>query len=344
MRIEVNGVRLFFDVEGAKLVPDGPAMREKPTLILLHGGPGADHSIYKPDYSQFADIAQVIYLDHRGNGRSDREPREAWNPAQWGDDVFEFCCALEIERPIVLGESFGGYVAISYATRHPEHPSKLILVSTSVQGGRPYVERSIELFGQFGGAELADLARRHLINPTPETRAQWVAKALPFYDRHAPRDRDRMQRAVLSSNVIAHFQNNELKTFDLRSELARIGCPTLVIGGEEDPQTPIESQADIAAGISQTLVRFERIPNAGHGARGYDPGRVFGMIREFILSGESKLTAFAYGGDCQSHSAASRSVRSHPQLWSRPLFRRADPRNRRHPRVHRRLTFAFTHR
>lgn len=40
MRIEVNGIRLFFDVEGAKLVPDGPVMREKPTLILLHGGPG----------------------------------------------------------------------------------------------------------------------------------------------------------------------------------------------------------------------------------------------------------------------------------------------------------------
>jgi len=40
MHVRVNGVRLFFDVEGAKLVPDGPVMREKPTLLLLHGGPG----------------------------------------------------------------------------------------------------------------------------------------------------------------------------------------------------------------------------------------------------------------------------------------------------------------
>ena len=51
MHVSVNGVRLFFDVEGAKLVPDGPVMREKPTLLLLHGGPGFDHSIYKPAYS-----------------------------------------------------------------------------------------------------------------------------------------------------------------------------------------------------------------------------------------------------------------------------------------------------
>ena len=52
MRVLVNGVQLFFDVEGASLVPDGPSMREKPTLLLLlHGGPGFDHSIYKPAYS-----------------------------------------------------------------------------------------------------------------------------------------------------------------------------------------------------------------------------------------------------------------------------------------------------
>jgi pimeloyl-ACP methyl ester carboxylesterase len=80
MRVSVNGVRLFFDVVGASLEPDGPAMREKPTLLLLHGGPGFDHSIYKPAYSRLADCAQVIYLDHRGNGRSDAGPKEAWTP------------------------------------------------------------------------------------------------------------------------------------------------------------------------------------------------------------------------------------------------------------------------
>jgi len=72
MYIKVNDTQLFFDVEGAKLVPDGPTMREKPTLVLLHGGPGLDHSIYKPAFATFADIAQVIYLDHRGQGRSER--------------------------------------------------------------------------------------------------------------------------------------------------------------------------------------------------------------------------------------------------------------------------------
>ena len=126
MHVSVNGVRLFFDVEGAKLVPDGPVMREKPTLLLLHGGPGFDHSIYRPAYSALSDLVQIVYLDHRGNGRSEEGPRESWNLAQWGDDVRAFCDTLDIVRPIVLGASFGGMVAMSYATRHPGHPSRLV--------------------------------------------------------------------------------------------------------------------------------------------------------------------------------------------------------------------------
>ena len=121
MHVSVNGVRLFFDVEGTKLVPDGPVMREKPVLLMLHGGPGADHSIYRPAYSALADIAQIIYLDHRGNGRSEDGPQQNWNLAQWGDDVRAFCDALGIANPIVLGASFGGMVALAYATRPSHH-------------------------------------------------------------------------------------------------------------------------------------------------------------------------------------------------------------------------------
>src|SRR5262245_50294626 len=106
MYVLVNGVRLFFDVEGASLVPEGRTMREKPTLILLHGGPGLDHSIYKPTFSDLADIAQVIFLDHRGNGRSEPGSQQGWTLAQWADDVRGFCEALGIAHPIVFGASF----------------------------------------------------------------------------------------------------------------------------------------------------------------------------------------------------------------------------------------------
>ncbi len=44
MKVDIGDVKIFFDVEGAKLVPDGPYLRERPTLILLPGGSGFDHS------------------------------------------------------------------------------------------------------------------------------------------------------------------------------------------------------------------------------------------------------------------------------------------------------------
>src|ERR1700694_4739337 len=126
MYIHVNGARLYFDVEGAGLVPDGPRMREKPTLLLLHGGPGFDHPMVKPAFPALADIAQVIYYDHRGQGRSEGAPNTL-NLAQWGDDVKGFCDALGIEKPIVFGGSFGGVVAPAFAARSPGHPGTLVL-------------------------------------------------------------------------------------------------------------------------------------------------------------------------------------------------------------------------
>lgn len=70
MRVTVNGVRLYFDVEGCGLAALDRQMIARPTLVLLHGGPGADHSLFKPEFSAMTDAAQVVYLDLRGSGRS----------------------------------------------------------------------------------------------------------------------------------------------------------------------------------------------------------------------------------------------------------------------------------
>jgi proline iminopeptidase len=286
MHVLINGVRLFFDVEGAKLVPDGPAMREKPTLLLLHGGPGFDHSIYKPAYSALADIAQIIYLDHRGNGRSDDGARESWNLAQWGDDVRAFCDALGVVDPIVLGASFGGMVALAYATRHPDHPSRLVLISTEAAGGT-HRERRVALFERFGGPEVGALARRRFLEVQGQAdRAaleEWRRVAMPLYTR-TPRDPDMARRAINRSEVLHWFTrpDGESHAFNMFPDLGRIQCPTLVLGGEDDPMIPIECQADIAAALPPHLVQFERFANCGHAVVPDAPERAIAVIRDFI--------------------------------------------------------------
>jgi pimeloyl-ACP methyl ester carboxylesterase len=286
MHVSVNGVRLFFDVEGAKFVPDGPLMREKPVLLMLHGGPGADHSIYRPAYSALADIAQIVYLDHRGNGRSEDGPREGWNLAQWGDDVHAFCEALGIVDPIVLGASFGGMVALAYATRHPAHPAKLILISTAAAGAE-YLDRRIELFERFGGPEVGALARRRFLevqgHPDRASLEAWGRLAIPHYFR-VPRDPDIARRAVNRVEVLQWFTRpgGESDSFNLFPDLHRIQCPTLVLGGEDDPIHPIESQADIAAALPSHLVQFERFADCRHAVMPDVPERATAAIRDFI--------------------------------------------------------------
>ena len=287
MHVVVNGVRLFFDVEGAKFVADGPVMREKPILLLLHGGPGFDHSIYKPAYSALADIAQIIYLDHRGNGRSEDGPRESWNLAQWGDDVRAFCEVLGIIDPIVLGASFGGMVALAYATRHPAHPSKLVLISTEAAGDT-YLDRRVALFERFGGPEVGALARRRFLDADGRRDQAavdaWRKLAFPVYTR-TPRDPNIGSRTVGRPEVGLRWfakPGGESHSFNMFPELGRIRCPTLVLGGEDDPMHPIESQADIAAALPPHLVRFERFAQCGHAVIPDQPERGMAVIREFI--------------------------------------------------------------
>ena len=280
MRVQVGDVRLFFDVEGAKLRPDGATMREVPTVLLLHGGPGFDHSIFKPAFSGLADIAQLVYFDHRGNGRSDRDKAEHWNLAQWGDDVHAFCERLEIERPIVFGESFGGMVAMSYATRHPEHPSKLILASTAAKM-RP--DRSIKVFERLGGKEAADVARRFFDDPSPAVMPQFIEKCLPLYNQK-PQNPEWIARSLQNCELTSFFVAGEIRTFDLLPDLGRIKCPTLITIGDMDPITPIENSEDIAAAIPVGLARLERFKNAGHGVQRDNPEGFDRVLREFIGS------------------------------------------------------------
>jgi proline iminopeptidase len=78
----IRGTRLYVDIEGAGLFPDGPVMRERPVAFIINSGPGTDHSGFKPVMSPLSNIAQLVYFDHRGQGRSGRADPDA-DPARF---------------------------------------------------------------------------------------------------------------------------------------------------------------------------------------------------------------------------------------------------------------------
>jgi proline iminopeptidase len=278
MHVTVNGVRLFFDVDGEKLAADGPKMREMPTLILLHGGPGFDHTMFKPAFRPLAQVAQVIYLDHRGNGRSEHGDPQRWTLDQWGDDVRGFADALGIDKPIVLGLSFGGMVAQSYATRHPEHPSKMIFYSTApvLQDGPV-----LDAFERIGGKEVRSVAAAYFAERNAETTAAFRNICFPLYNTK-PWDPDIVRRWIVNDAVSRHFFEGEAKRMDFRPALGRIRCPSLVVAGAKDPRTPPAFARMIAEAIRPGLVRYEVFEGCGHGPHVEAPERALALLREFI--------------------------------------------------------------
>ncbi|MEJ6022754.1 alpha/beta fold hydrolase [Ramlibacter sp. PS4R-6] len=282
MRIDIGGgVRLYVDVEGPGLVPDGAAMREKPTLICMHGGPGFDHTSFKPAFSQLADVAQIVYYDHRGHGRSDRRPREEWTLDTWADDIVRLCDALGIEKPIVLGQSFGGMVAQKYIARHPGHPGKVVISSTSP---RWVLQRKLDAFGRKGGEKARQATEAYWSNPSAETFQVYWDTCRHLYNTQPARDAMGGDRVTMNKDILLDFAANEIRTMDLAPGLARAQCPVLVMAGEEDPICDITDAEEIVAALPKQLVQFARFPNVGHGAWRDDPEAAFAVLRRFISS------------------------------------------------------------
>lgn len=278
MKIEVNGTRLFVDTEGPALVPDGPFMRQRHSLIALHGGPGADHSILRPLMARLSDLVQVIYVDHRGNGRSDDGDTDDWTLAQWGDDVKTLCDVLGIRHPIVYGASFGGVVAQAYATRHPDHPAGLILSATTA---RTDFEAIFAAFTRLGGDTAGRVARIYWAEPTPQRRQDYLDVCLPLYSLTVP-DPHVMQRMILKNAVAMHYNGpaNEQGQFDFHDALAAVTCPALVLSGTSDPIMPVPFGARLADALPNS--EYHQIDGAAHLLETDKPATIEHLIRTFI--------------------------------------------------------------
>lgn len=280
MHVKVNGTRLWFDVDGPALVPDGPTLRERPTVVVVHGGPGSyDHSYFKPDFARLTAVAQVVYLDLRGHGRS------AWgDPSEWSfevcaDDLRAFCDALGIASPVVLGHSMGGIVAMLYGARHPGHASARALIILSANA-RLDLERLVAGFRRVAGDRVAGLAGREYGGDSV-TDEEWASIFAAF----GPRVPSEEQLSRRVRNLALSGPGMELlRRVDIVDQLARIDCPTLVCVGEMDPVTPVAASQEIVNALTPDLGRLEVIEGAGHFPWLDVPEQYWSVIIEFVAT------------------------------------------------------------
>ena len=283
MRISVGDVRLYFDVSGAGWAIDQDGIHERPVLIGLHGGPGVDGTKHRYKLASLADTAQVIVPDQRGHGRSDFSDADHWNLATWAADVKGLSDALGIERPVVLGSSFGGFVAQKYAATYPDHPAGLIVASAGPRFPDP--DELVERFREVGGEEAAAVMRRDLERSTEETTADWIRVCGPLQtlrDDPDPLAAVADAARIQTMNVNVHWIENEGKKLDLRETLQGVRCRALVLVGEHDPQVPVHLAQEVVDAIPRGLARLVVVPDASHILLTDNPDHVFRCIREFI--------------------------------------------------------------
>lgn len=276
MLVSVGDVRLFVDIDGAKLVPAGDSMLERPTIVMLHGN-GADHSPFKEFYGGFTDFAQVVYCDLRGHGRSDDGEPESWNLEQWADDLLALCEALGIDRPVVWGFSFGGAIALNYAIRYPDHPAKLVVACSA---GHIDPDASIRMFEQLGGADIAAVARTFYAAPA-DTWEEFFRVCSPYFSTLPPRPERGARIVAPRLGVTEHFLRHEYLQHDHRDRAAAIRCPTLFLAGELDPIVPIQVVDDMASRMQPGVATVVRFPDAGHGMGGQPTA--IDVVRDFVL-------------------------------------------------------------
>jgi pimeloyl-ACP methyl ester carboxylesterase len=283
MYVSVNGVRLFFDVFGEKLrVQPNGALKERPTLVVLHGGPGGDHQSLRPGFDRFAERCQIIYLDQRGGGRSEHGPASGWSLDQWGDDVAGLCAALGIVKPILLGVSGGAMVALSCIARHPTLAGGAILVNACA---RLDMEEIITGFGERGGPVVEAAARGMYGRGAMEDLMPFMQHCLPLYSRRAPVGLPADgSRTTFHFAVSQHFFNGggEGFRFDFRDKLSNVSCPVLALAGAHDPITQPQWGREVADALPAGQAEFVLFEESSHTISTDEPERFFETVERFI--------------------------------------------------------------
>lgn len=283
MRAKIRDTEIFFDVEGSALVVDGDRIYSKPVAFLIHGGPGADHTSFKPTFSALSRKLQLIYFDHRGQGRSARGSKETYTLDNNVEDMEALRQHLGLDKIVVIGGSYGGMVALTYAVRYPQNVSHLIVIATAAHSG--FLERAKEILASKGTEEQkASVQRLWDGNFENEEQLRQYFQVLgPMYSlRYDPtKSGSAWQRNILSVDAINVAFGGFLRNYNILDQLHKITAPTLVIAGRYDWICAPEFSEEIAQAIPNADLRI--FENSSHLIRADEPEALLDAIAGFLV-------------------------------------------------------------
>lgn len=270
MFADVNGTRIWYETVGHGL-----------PLMTLHGGLGLDHTWFRPWLDPLSDRSRVVYLDLRGNGRSERpDDLTAVTHRTWVDDVDALRRHLGHERVVLLGHSYGGLLAQEYALRYPETLEGLILCCTTP--AFDYVD-VVQANAAVRGtpeqlAALGDAFSRPM-DDDAEWERVWRTLLPLYFSGEVPEGLG--EGAVYSSSAWNQVNAHCLGGFDVTAELGSIPTPTLVLSGADDWLMPTShgGRRILSSVPDSEMVVFER---SGHFPFVEEPARFAEVVTGWL--------------------------------------------------------------
>lgn len=277
MYATIDGVRIFYQ-------PVGSASGY--TLFVLHGGPGFDHHEMHPWLDALSDTFQLIYVDERGQGLSERVDPTTLTLSRFAEDVSMLAEALGFERYALLGHSFGSFITLAHAVERGDATHYIISGGTaSFTKTAPEIEANLAAFEP---EELRDqVTRSWALEPeaqSPEDVDRLWKMQAPFHFYHTDTDAYRRymadsEQTVYAPEVLAYFARNAYP-IEYEDRLATIRKPTLVITGQHDRTCTPRAARELHAGISESELVI--LPEAGHMTFVEQPGMYFAAVRDFF--------------------------------------------------------------
>lgn len=282
MFVDINDNRLNVEVMG----PDDATV-----LIAHHGAPGLG-SLAEPraTFGPLSDTYKVVVFDARGSGQS--EGRAPFTHQQWVADVDALREWAGAERFVIAGGSYGGFIAMEYAIRHPERLLAMVLRDTSADHANEEMARGNALSSARVDLDLGRFERimDGRTRDNDDLRACW-AEILPLYDHvYDP--------AVVAQKVEATTYRYEthnwaftrnMPGYDIKNGLHQVTCPTLVTVGRGDWITPVACSDTIASLIGGA--RLEVFEKSGHSPQIEEAEAFLRLVREFLAQAVAEESA-----------------------------------------------------
>jgi len=266
--ISVNGSNHYFERKG-KGTP----------LVLIHGA-FADVHMWEPQWQYFSESYYLLRYDLRGHGRTGPSSLGEYTIETFADDLADLLDALDIQMPILCGQSFGGSIAQAYTVLHPERVRALVLASSMAAIDLSLMDKLLcrVLFpGWAMTAVVNALSVEKFVRFSLWLGRLTKGKQFLSRDETVEKYLEHCMLQMISSEYMKFWR--ALYRFKLLP-LERISCPTLILNGEHEPKNMITHTREMLQRIQRAEVRI--VPGAHH-ALNLDNPKVFNELLEAFL-------------------------------------------------------------